>query len=414
MAVRTYYGTCITEADESIKEVYVSDSDLAQGTFNFEEGDLLVVFFADTNTENEPSIVVYNKDTNQEVSTSDDSGKLIKSLDIEANMANAWAAGETVIFAYTQKSIDPGTYYWELIDGAHATTETYGDVKLDNTEDIELQWEPGTTPIETDDVLGTLGLNNGTNSIEITYPIQTLINEKFATIPVINYTGQLINNGNGGGVGHETETSEPFITRIPADNIYFANGNGIKYGTPDGSNPSSVILNSDRVTITPALNVNGGATFSNRAVVSNGGIGITGDSTITGNLTVNGSGKGIIYALGEIYEGGTAQENRLVNKYSKKLKTESFNDKTGSIDPQTSCGHKYVNIAQSGWTPLGIVGYNINYNGTNSSDPRYANLWECSLYSKNTNQIQYCIFNTASGNRKIDVNISFTVLYVKN
>ena len=380
MAVRTYYGTCITEADESIKEVYVSDSDLAQGTFNFEEGDLLVVFFADTNTENEPSIVVYNKDTNQEVSTSDDSGKLIKSLDIEANMANAWAAGETVIFAYTQKSIDPGTYYWELIDGAHATTETYGDVKLDNTEDIELQWEPGTTPIETDDVLGTLGLNNG----------------------------------NGGGVGHETETSEPFITRIPADNIYFANGNGIKYGTPDGSNPSSVILNSDRVTITPALNVNGGATFSNRAVVSNGGIGITGDSTITGNLTVNGSGKGIIYALGEIYEGGTAQENRLVNKYSKKLKIESFNDKTGSIDPQTSCGHKYVNIAQSGWTPLGIVGYNINYNGTNSSDPRYANLWECSLYSKNTNQIQYCIFNTASGNRKIDVNISFTVLYVKN
>ena len=80
MAVRTYYGTCITEADESIKEVYVSDSDLAQGTFNFEEGDLLVVFFADTNTENEPSIVVYNKDTNQEVSTSDEVNKFADAI----------------------------------------------------------------------------------------------------------------------------------------------------------------------------------------------------------------------------------------------------------------------------------------------------------------------------------------------
>lgn len=412
MAVRTYYGTCITGADERIKKVYVSDSDLAQGTFNFEEGDLLVVFFADTNTQNEPSIVIYNKDTNQEISISGDSGKLIKSIDIEANMANAWAAGETVIFAYTQKSIDPGTYYWELIDGAHATAETYGDVKLSDTESVALQWEPGSTPTETDDVLGTLGLTNGTNSIQITYPIETLITNEIAKIPAIKYTGQLENNGNGNGVGHETEASEPFITRIPANNIYFSNGNGIKYGNPGDNNPPSVVLNSNGVTITPALNVNGGATFSNRAAVSSGGIGIIGDSTITGNLTVNGSGKGIIYALGEIYEGGTTNDNRLVNKYSKKLKTESFNDKTGNIDSQASCGHKYVNIAQQGWTPLGIVGYNINYNGTNSSDPRYANLWECSLYSKNTNQIQYSIFNTTS--RKINVNISFTVLYVKN
>lgn len=407
MAVRTYYGTCITEADESIKEVYVSDSDLAQGTFNFEEGDLLVVFFADTNTENEPSIVVYNKDTNQEVSISGDSGKLIKSLDIEANMANAWAAGETVIFAYTQKSIDPDTYYWELIDGAHATTETYGDVKLTDTESVALQWEPGSTPTETDDVLGTLGLTNGTNSIQITYPIQNLINSKTSEIPI--YTGQLTNNGNGNGVGHETEESEPFITRIPANNIYFSNGNGIKYGNPADDNPPSVVLNSNGVTITPALNVNGGATFSNRAAVSSGGIGIIGDSTITGNLTVNGSGKGIIYALGEIYEGGTTNDNRLVNKYSKKLFTKSVTSSDHTITKDNSVNHRTISLGLNTnvYEAIGVIGYDVSAPSGHGTDPYYANVWECFL--KDSNTVQYSIYNMK--NSSISVNIRIFVLY---
>ena len=45
MAVRTFYGTCKTASGESEKKVYVPDVDLIE-EFNFLEGDLLVVFFA--------------------------------------------------------------------------------------------------------------------------------------------------------------------------------------------------------------------------------------------------------------------------------------------------------------------------------------------------------------------------------
>ena len=119
MAVRTFYGTCKTASNVSQKKVYVPDVELADN-FNFIEGDLLVVFFAQTNTVSEPSIVVYLQDPEEELSTTTDSGKLIKSVDVEANMENSWAAGETVVFAYTQLAT-AGTYYWELINGFHAT-----------------------------------------------------------------------------------------------------------------------------------------------------------------------------------------------------------------------------------------------------------------------------------------------------
>ena len=89
-----------------------------------------------------PSIVVYLQDPEDETSTTTDSGKLIKSVDVEANMENAWAAGETVIFAYTQLNIG-GVYYWELINAFHATMDTYGDTKLfDDTDFVTWIGEP--------------------------------------------------------------------------------------------------------------------------------------------------------------------------------------------------------------------------------------------------------------------------------
>ena len=274
MAVRTYYGTCKTASGESEKKVYVPDLDLTVGNngFNFQEGDLLVVFFAQTNTISGPSIVVYIQDPEVETSTTSDIGKYIKSLDVEANMENAWAAGETVIFAYTQQSTS-GTYYWELINANHASIETYGDTKLfdednlnnllagtyDGEQDIALT--PNTlkkfydllqgqedesplglkwTPYEEGEAqnLGVLSLSNDSNGVMLTYPIETKIQEYINQNPTITHTGQLVNNGNGGGEGHELDEAEPFITRIIPNDLYFGNEKGLYYGIPN-TNPES-------------------------------------------------------------------------------------------------------------------------------------------------------------------------------
>lgn len=469
MAVRAYYGTCKTAEDVSEKQVYVPDMDLAEEDFNFIEGDLLIVFFAQTNTESNPSIVVYNQDPEQELSTTSDSGKLIKSLDVVANMENAWAAGETVIFAYTQESTT-GTYYWELVDANHASKDTYGNTKLfdennletllteaeddaenseialtpnalkrffnllngiessqeedeggeggegegDESEDpvlrvIGLNWTPAIEE-DTQD-LGTLSLTgDSTNGIQITYPfdsrVQSLIQESIPFVP--QFTGQLINNGNGKDgetAALPEEGAEPFITRIIPNDLYFNNANGLYYGTPDNRNNM--------------ININNGTlTVGNNALT--GGIVLDKATTISGNLQTNGTltttgaisaGSSQISTTG-IIKGSTLYENNypLNQIYSKVLYRAYKTSGNLTIGKSTyQLGDIYVNDV-GGYTPIGILGYNITNWDSGGQNASYCIPYAMAFY---TDHIRYNIRNIHTS-QSAKVKITCLVLYIHN
>lgn len=274
MAKRVYYGTCKSGSGEEQKKVYVPDIEIIDNKFNFEEGDLLTVFFAQKNDVDAPSIVIYNQDPEQESSTTIDGGKYIKTLDVEAGLADAWDAGETVIFVYTQQDTSD-SYYWELVDAAHATTTIYGNTKLftitddndfkewitnDNIsgpddvamtpymlkrfykllktaqddqqeEDIllGLKWTPADYGSLETQPLGTLSFGIDGSAVTIDYPIQQIIQQYITNNPLITHTGELYNNGNGSTESAVDESAEPFITRMVPNNLYFNNGNGLYY-----------------------------------------------------------------------------------------------------------------------------------------------------------------------------------------
>ena len=456
---RVYYGTCKSESTESEKVVVVPDLDIVDGKFNFQEGDLLTVFFAQTNTIDEPSLVIKIQETEQESSIIDDNGKLIKSLDVEAGMNGAWDAGETVIFAYTQQDTSK-QYYWELVDAAHATTLLYGNTKLFDDSDF-INWikqdeeevdstialtpntlkkfwnllstprttpEPTPTPTpepaETDRIglrwtasdevkdltaqpLGVLSLTNSSQGVEITYPIDSVIQKYIYSIQPITHTGQLINNGDGNKPDDPTGTAEKYITKMISENLYFNNGYGLHYNSVpkiilnDGNN--DLYLDGGRYIqlkkptyVSGALNASslissGAITANNRGIISTNG-------NIIGNVLYEG------------YTGSTAG-TPISQIYSKKLEVFSINTGDLTISKNASSGHKTVSIAKSGYRALGCVGYNVNDKSGRSPahfDPNYANVWEC--YLTNSTTLQYCIYNMSSSS--ITINMTVYILYV--
>lgn len=470
MAVRAYYGTCKTADNISEKQVYVPDVDLAEEGFNFIEGDLLIVFFAQTNTDSTPSIVVYNQDPEQELSTTNDSGNLIKSLDVAANMENAWAAGETVIFAYTQQGTTD-VYYWELVDANHASKDTYGDTKLFDEDNLEallagqeddINSKIALTPNalkkffnllngsenseqeegEGDDsgeddgaALYTIGLNwtpaiegeaqnlgvlsltsNDDSGISITYPfdsqVQAIIQQSVPTVP--QYTAQLINNGNGNN-GDDTalpeEGAEPFITRIIPDDLYIGDTNGIYYGTPENRNN--------------VINVNDGAvTIGNDGLT--GGIVLDKSTMINGNLQTNGNltttgtisaGSNQISTSGAIkgsvlYEGfnGSNEGTQLSQIYSKKLGVYSVTSGSISITAGNYVTSTFASGLPANCTPLGIVGYNISNAPTNGYGASYCLPYAITLEGTN---VRYNLRNVHT-TKQVVVRIQCLILYAPN
>jgi len=473
MAVRAYYGTCKTAEDVSEKQVYVPDMDLAEENFNFIEGDLLIVFFAQTNTVSEPSIVIYNQDPEQELSTTSDSGKLIKSLDVVANMENAWAAGETVIFAYTQESTTD-TYYWELVDANHASKDTYGNTKLfdennletllteaeddaenseialtpnalkrffnllngiessqkedegdegggeggegegDESEDpvlrvIGLNWTPAIEE-DTQD-LGTLSLTgDSTNGIQITYPfdsrVQSLIQKSIPFVP--QFTGQLINNGNGKDgetAALPEEGAEPFITRMIPNDLYFNDANGLYYGTPDNRNN---MINVNNGTLTVGNNALTGGIVLNKATTISGNLQTNGTLTTTGAIS---AGSGQISTTG-IIKGSTLYENNypLNQIYSKVLYRAYKTSDNLTIGKSTyQLGDIYVNDVPN-YTPIGILGYNVTNWDSGGRNASYCIPYAMAFY---TDHIRYNIRNIHTS-ESAKVKITCLILYIHN
>lgn len=494
MARKVYYGTCPASpangsgagAENSTYHVYIRDVDVPASGFQFKEGDLLVVFFGVQNKFTQPKIVVHVTDTDNETSVVDDEGKFIKTYDVEVEAVDAWGAGETVIFAYTQRGND-NSFHWALVNGVHASQDVYGDTKLydlDMTSDDDENfptWIVGELGAEEEDTttalapnmlkklyrlltqsspegegliwtsaaggtqepLGTLKLTNGGDAVNITYPLTAIVEAVRNLVPEKTHTGQLENNGNGGGDGHETDPSAPFITQYIPSNTYteqnlsvpaglhFETGSGLNYTYLNNNQERQyiprIVLNdaSDKI----AIGASDGDTLS--------GIVLGKDTEVKGTLNTSnritstmpvgaGATPGSVVTEVGITTNGQIQEKNmnLSERYGPLYQVVSISDSIPETDPHSpskraGSSHLYKSalLSDNGetWIPIGIVGYNINYrNNQHQGDGYYANLWECHLYrsGQHVNQIEYSIYNIS--NNAIEINITFDVLYMKN
>ena len=481
MAKRVYYGTCKSESGEEQKKVYVPDIEIIDNKFNFEEGDLLTVFFAQKNDVDTPSIVIYNQDPEQESSTTIDGGKYIKTLDVEAGLADAWDAGETVIFVYTQQDTSD-SYYWELVDAAHATTTIYGNTKLftitddndfkewitnDNIsgpddvamtpymlkrfykllktvqddqqeeEDIllGLKWTPADYGSLETQPLGTLSFGIDGSAVTIDYPIQQIIQQYITNNPLITHTGQLYNNGNGTVDNPIDPTTEPFITRMVPNNLYFNNGNGLYYSytTPDTiiswdgqeiENPFGgqtisvprIILNdqNNNIMIGGSNDNNLAGIWLGKPTYINGNASIYGNLATSGSITANNNSEiltGGNLRGGTIYEGGIS----LINKYSRILKVEIKNSPDFTIAKGSHIKGD-LGVNESEWKPLGLIGYNITNSDSGGQNASFCLPFSMMLYDYIGNtyspHVRYEIRNINSNNAA-KVYVQFRILYVK-
>ena len=416
---KNFYGYCTNYDNGSTAyQVIVQDVDIT----NIARGDLLTVFFA-LAQENGPNIrlKLYLNDTEHEIEIAGGTGTFVKTLDVDTDgIDEAWQSGETVIFVYTKKG-DEDLFYWELVDSAPATTDVYGVVKLFNKENLDnvlngstdyddealtpailkelyynLIWEPAE---ENGETLGYLSLNNGTNSVEITYPLENKIQEVMSTFQNITYTGQLINNGNGGGSGHETDIAEPFITKMVPENLYFNNNQGL---ANNGGNPKLKLNNAGIQIVTP-LTVSG-ATQINNSLTTTGQISAGAAKIVTTGEVNGGTVKG-----GIIYEGNVS----LIQKYSKIL---AYETKTVSVTIPKSPGYitssfsAYTsNHPVANWEAIGVIGYNLS-NDTDGSGASYCFLWAVALSADN-NTVIYNIRSTDGKEHK--TKLAVRILYRK-
>lgn len=447
MAVKTYYGVCTTAENEQEKTVVVESEQITNDEFEFNIGDLLVVYFQHTNTKANPTIVVTNQDTEQEISTSDDTGKSIKtrSINIDGDGVGAWDGGETVIFAYTfNASNNDNTYYWELINGAPSTESIYGVTKLfGNNSTVVSTWvkgqidsndfnraltpgilkkfynalvsesEPGTTPLlkmnwfpaetETEMIeLGKLSLSNSaSDGVTIDFPLNKYIDNRIAA--KVSRTSQLANDGpDPSNPGNLNTPGHFYITNVipKGTQLYYSDsGNNIPFINPCTSNNNCVVVGQDKL----ILQSRGSGIFLEKYVnnvSSNTLLSVKGNIRTTDNGTISSSGL--------MSEGGVL----LKNKYSGKLEVVTKTVSNISIAKNSSSAHLYCDISRTGWTPIGIVGFNMNYNRNNyKTDADGCFLWECHLLSDGK-KIEYAVRNTK--NVSVVINIIFNVLYVKN
>ena len=471
MAVKTYYGTCITAKGESNKIVVVKDPDITTGGFTFNIGDLLVVYFKNTNTATAPYLTITNGDTEQEVSIQNDTGKAIKTRSLEVDAVSAWESGETVIFAYTANLAgNDNNYYWEIVNGAPSTEGVYGVTKLygnKNTNisdflnkslsdsDFDKALTPGllkklynilsgritetptttgasslglkwTPKITTSNMvtLGTLSLDSNSNfGVEIKYPLTSIIE---GGAP--KKTSQLANDGpDPSNSGNLTEDGKFYLTQyIPSSKWIYSTYNSNKhYGVlqPDNGSGNTTLRSrnilyltgTSGITITPqsgatgTLTVNGNLSMPQKKLtcgaITSAGITASGAIDAGANqIMTTGNLKGK-----KIYENGTL----LKEKYSGILQTVSFTQKI-KVKKGGSSGHQYITLTKKGWTPIGIVGCNLNYGKAGyEGDATWCHLWEYSIrYNKSKYELEYAVRNHA--NREVTINAVFYVLYVKN
>ena len=467
MASRILYGICEVRKDEPVKRVYIDTEEI--GSFN--AGDLLVVYFVNGNTASNPTLKLYNNTTNEQEATNSDSGYYIKhelvvNDAIDLSVTPIWKSKETIVFCYTANNSPSDAndaYYWCIIEGGVASLEEYGVTTLfdldtnsdfinwlknptiteddkkkaltpatlkrlyqtlsgmsipdDTQEDTPtgiswLKYQPiGTNP----DDIGKLILGIGDDpedilsEVTITAPIQSMID---AAVQNIQYTGQLVNNGETGGAVPLIEGQETYkyITSYPPRGLYFGYddtraGSRTLFGRVNNSTKGYIVLGDDYGRLILGNNSAESIAQGNLLTLRYGEalyIERNNNGTIQTKVTIDGDG--VVYAP-SFCENGTD----LKNKYEKKLATSSVTSQEIIIDAN---GFQTGNIqlhTQAGYTPLGVIGFNISNWSDNYSGCHYCVPYAI-FYSDST--IRYNITNVS--NRQRHIKLSVRILYKQN
>lgn len=453
MAKKVYYGYCssgLLDSNIYAYEVTVPDLELMTGelTEPFEEGDLLAVYFGIANNYSDCKIVISNGDSQQESSISSDEGRFIKSYSVVAPDPQAWKAGEVVVFAYVANSgvAEPrdNSFYWMMLKGAPATTDSYGVTKLFDTNNVAT-WLADDTPTGdvamkpdllkkvletvtsdvswTQEASGTLKL--GILTVDDTeYEVYTpeII---FPTIPT--KTSDLINDASDPTKENNTAKGSFYITNAPGA-IYFADGEGIQFDTPeDPTNPFMLVNDNGNTVLTgPLVEIIADSGTLSRVIISpklsvEGNIASSGDIDTDGDITADGNVTGnAVISVNDITEG----DKLLREKYSPLLTTTAYRvsaeiSAKGSTNNQSSdfVAADYPNSEIGEWIPIGVIGWNFNYTSSSPDhwDSAYCTIWEAYIGNGSTTQIPYALkwamFNHRA--QTVYVTCDFTILWKK-
>ena len=440
-----FYGVC-SSADSA--ETKIINRSNAEKTTAIEEGDLLVVYFANGNTVKSPKLHIDNLTDNQ--------GLVVKTQNVEEGSDDMWQPGEVVSFVLVSQQLNTDndtsteegatTYnaedasYWVLDEGGRATTEWYGMTKLFyDTLDRKDEWKNNTTTAVTPKMLADLYDKLPVEQEEIYIPrvsyrldntegedepdgIQgyLTIDDTEYTIfdrsELIQKTSQLYNDASGSPGSNDADGTYYITNQLPANfNIKTFNDTLPQY----------------QINGIPVLwyNNTGNQLFTggNSAPATYIGRG----NVYLGGSNVYKSGNDF-HASGDLYEHNTALKNR----YSPILYTKSWNTGTLTIGSKDTCqqtvtaemaeiggggiytsgsktAHCHINVTVSGYKAIGLIGWNVNkVTNYSAADAKWANIWECRLESSNTKDfVNYAVMNL--NNATIHVNVTFTVLYQK-
>lgn len=456
MEKKVYYGICATAADESEKVIELQGGQNSLPPIN--EGDLLTVHFLNKSSTAEITFTLTVNDHNNGT-TSNNSGLPVKiraaepssGNDNEWDFVDAWEEGEVKQFvAVSHYSEGDGNSTqlngWEMLDGGNATTELYGDTKLfqpanaktwlegaplddeDNTaitpatirelfkgQDEEepaivLNWTQ--VPAADDIKLGDLTISTAEDDPKGFYIPKAQLTSLIQTVcPNITHTHQLINDGNDPEDPEESSPQTFFIENYEAAPVEFSGG--LTVSSPDvidlivddtGKIPNLLTSEIKDISGTTVVQTNHGGVLEiggeNQSVKISGSqlaldpTGNYNSAVVYGNLRVTD----------EIYEGGTS----LKNKYSGILFVQRYRTTTWTLNAKAHIHNLQFDITKSGWTPIGIVGWNLNQQG--SSKTQFVYPWEMSL----TGTTVHCGFRNTHTTDSVTFWLSIDILYVKN
>lgn len=425
-----FYGTCDTGAGEKVKIVSV-----ANGT-TIEEGDLLIVYFANGNTNESPSLSIEN--------LSSDEGYAIKKRNVTEALKNAWKDGEVVGFVKVKQEFntdnDAGeedgatdleannATWWELFEGGQATVGWYGMTKLfdvlDNMPPDNWPHDAAATPALVEWVYNQIPKDEDGNVItKIEYitdsedkqpneqgRFRIYYNQDSTPIEYIIYdanttytnTSEFFNDANGNGqAGTNTVDGTYYITNKLGANFYLSGDINHWDTDPDATRQYWRMLKPEQT--------------NNRLVIGDGfGTVVAKGATITpSNLTQSGT----IVATGAMSEFNTP----LTQRYNPKLSVKRFisgnltYQKNSQSPDGSRTAHLDITIDEDGWEPICIVGWNISRidSSVSSADAGYMNIWEAFIIQGATEEdkpvIRFALRNLDT-NKARSANVTFYVL----
>lgn len=434
-----FYGVCSSADSAGTKIINRSD---AEKMTAIEEGDLLVVYFANGNTVKSPTLHIDNLTDNQ--------GLVVKTQNVEEGSDDMWQPGEVVSFVLVSQQLNTDndtsteegatTYnagdapYWVLNEGGRATTEWYGMTKLfdvlDNVPPDNWPNNVAATPALVEWVYNQIPKDEDGNVItKIEYitdsedkqpneqgRFRIYYNQDSTPIEYIIYdtnteyerTSQLINDASDPQKHNVTTDGGYYITNTLDGNFYLT---GNLYRDFPNNTPKGLITVSNNY-------IDYGSGFPNlngHVFGQNVYIGATGKTSYAAN---DGSFR---VPYGDIYEYGGTENHKLRNRYNPKLSVKRFisgnltYEKNSQSPRGSDTAHLDIIIDEDDWEPICIVGWNISRidSSVSSADAGYMNIWEAFIIQGATEEdkpvIRFALRNLDT-NKARSANVTFYVL----